>query len=453
MNNSASPIERLLSLLESVKTTSPGHWMALCPAHDDHNPSLSITVNQNAILVHCLAGCETKTIIEKLGLNMADLFLDSHKQLSRRIEAIYRYTDANGTPYEVVRKRPKGFYQRQPNGKGGYVSDEHGKYVMAGIVHTLYHQDELPKAILTSQRIHIAEGEKDVDNLRSLGLIATCNPMGAGKWKPEYSETLIGAIVVIIADKDKAGRDHAQEVARSLFGKARTIKVLELPGDEVKDASDWLEGGKTVGQLNELVNACPEWQPMLSLASQPPLMSFALTDLGNAERFRSQFSDIVHYSSERRRWLVWDNKVWQWDDGELVMRLAKTTVRKIYEEASLAADKVERAEIADWAKASESEGRLRALLSLAQSELDIPVKIRQLDQDPWLLNCANGTLNLRTGQLNPHSKQDLITVVLPIQYDPNATCPIWEQFLEKIMAGNQAMVDYLRGYPVIHLLG
>jgi hypothetical protein len=110
--------------------------------------------------------------------------------------------------------------------------------------------------------VYVLEGEKDVDRLWSLGLVATCNPMGAGKWRPEYNSHLQGRAAVILPDKDDAGRDHSQKVARSLHGIAANVKIVELPDLRSKgDVSDWLDTGGTVEHLQVLVDLAPEFDP------------------------------------------------------------------------------------------------------------------------------------------------------------------------------------------------
>ena len=214
-----------LSRLKGVKRSGNGQYMALCPAHGDHSPSLSIGLKDGRILVHCHAGCELADILKPLGLEPKDLFLDGHKAKpeQREIEAVYHYIDANGKPFETVRFRPKDFSQRRPDGKAGYIWD------LKGITPTLYHQDEVKQAIDSATPIYVVEGEKDADRLRGLGLVATTNPMGAGKWRDSYSETLRGADLIIIPDNDGPGRAHAAQVARACYGYATRIRVLELP--------------------------------------------------------------------------------------------------------------------------------------------------------------------------------------------------------------------------------
>ena len=165
-------INDFLSLLKRVKPAGKNQWLALCPGHDDHHQSLSVTESDGKILVKCFAGCELVGILKPLHLEPKDLFLDSQKAKPehREIEAVYHYTDANGKAFEVVRTRPKGFYQRQPDGKGGYVNN------LKVITTMLYHQDKLKQAIDSNEPIYVVEGEKDADNLWAIGLVSI-NPL------------------------------------------------------------------------------------------------------------------------------------------------------------------------------------------------------------------------------------------------------------------------------------
>ncbi len=250
MSDRIRSLDDFLLLLKDVKPGKDGQCTALCPGHDDRNRSLSVKQADGKLLVKCFAGCELAGILKPINLEPKDLFLNNHKAKPehRYIEAIYHYDG-----FEVVRTRPKGFYQRQPDGKGGYISN------LKGVTPSLYHQNELPQAIAAGKTIIIPEGEKDVDRLRAEGFTATCNPMGAGKWHDTYSEALCGADLIIIPDNDSPGHNHAAQVARSCYGKAIKIRVLKLP--DAKDVSEWLDNGHTVGELTQLVSQCLEHRP------------------------------------------------------------------------------------------------------------------------------------------------------------------------------------------------
>jgi hypothetical protein len=124
----------------------------------------------------------------------------------------------------------------------------------------LYRLPDVVEGIANGRYILLVEGEKDVENLRLHGFVATCNAMGAGKWVKRYNEQLRDANVVILPDNDQPGHDHAAHVARQLVGVAQTVRVVELPGlAEKGDVSDWFAAGHTADELKELVRACPEW--------------------------------------------------------------------------------------------------------------------------------------------------------------------------------------------------
>lgn len=171
---------------------------------------------------------------------------------------------------------------------------------------------------------------------------------------------------------------------------------------------------------------------------------FNLTDYGNAERLVSRHGENIHYSEERKRWLIWNGTVWEWDLGIKITALGKITVREIYREAADEPDEKKRIEIAIYAKKSESDDKIKAMLSLAQSEKGIPVRPDELDTHLWLFNCLNGTLDLKTGQLLPHRKEDLLTIIVPIEYAPEAQCLLWHKFLDRVTGGDTELQGYLQ---------
>jgi putative DNA primase/helicase len=174
------------------------------------------------------------------------------------------------------------------------------------------------------------------------------------------------------------------------------------------------------------------------------LAHFNLTDYGNAERLAHRYGDIIRYCEERKRWLVWNGKVWEWDLGTKIMALGKMAVREIYGEAADEPDEKKRIGIANHAKKSESDDKIKAMLSLAQSEKGIPVRPDELDAHLWLFNCLNGTLDLKTGQLLPHRKEDLLTIIVPIEYAPEAQCLLWHKFLDRVTSGDTELQGYLQ---------
>lgn len=224
---------------------------ARCPAHDDKCNSLSVTSAENGrILFHCHAGCSHESVFAALGINMKKASTTQRKILAR-----YSYCDESGKElYQTVRYEPKDFRQRRLNENGKY------EWNLNGVRRVLYHLPELLAADNQSTLI-IVEGEKDVERLRSEGLLATTCMGGAGKWREEYSECLSGRRVAIVPDNDTAGYKHAEQVARSIQGIADKVKIVslfDLP--EKGDVSDFLNLGGTVDELLTLIEAAPEWK-------------------------------------------------------------------------------------------------------------------------------------------------------------------------------------------------
>jgi len=232
---SADSIARALK----ARRSGPG-WMAKCPAHDDHNPSLSIRDADGKVLLHCHAGCGQRDVID--ALKAKGLWAERPAKPRRKIIATYDYTNEAGhLLYQVVRTEPKGFFQRCPDSEGGWINRKSKRQV-------LYHLREVVEAPI----VFVVEGEKDAETLRSEGFVATTNAGGAeAPWLPEFSEALAGREVIVIPDNDKPGRDRAARIARALIGRVTRLVILELEG--AKDVSEWFDKGHGELELIELV--------------------------------------------------------------------------------------------------------------------------------------------------------------------------------------------------------
>ncbi len=216
-------------------------WVACCPAHKDRNPSLSLRDSTDGhVLVHCFGGCPQQVVIAallKLGL-----WLKNDTMQRSVIAATYDYTDEEGhLLYQVVRTEPKGFFQRRPDGYGGWINRKGERQV-------LYRMRE----VLEAPIVFVVEGEKDADRLRDQGFKATTNAGGAkAPWLPQYTESLRGREVILIPDNDLPGRLRVITIARALLGHVERIVVLELR--DGKDISEWFERGHRELELVELV--------------------------------------------------------------------------------------------------------------------------------------------------------------------------------------------------------
>jgi hypothetical protein len=210
--------------------------MAKCPAHDDHNPSLSIRDSDGKVLLHCHAGCAQTDVIDAL---KAREVWQPERTENRRIVATYDYTDEHGNRlYQVVRYQPKDFKQRRPDGCGGWTWRKGARQV-------LYHLPE----VLESPIVFVVEGERDVETLREYGFVATTNAGGAeAHWEPQFTEALRSREVILIPDNDPPGRKRVLNVARILLGKVARLVVLELEGGS-KDVTEWFSQGHSELEL------------------------------------------------------------------------------------------------------------------------------------------------------------------------------------------------------------
>ena len=177
---------------------------------------------------------------------------------------------------------------------------------------------------------------------------------------------------------------------------------------------------------------------------------FNLTDAGNGERLTHRWGNVFRYCTHRG-WYYWTGKHWMLDEVEKVHKAALETVRRIPEELPLHLEGIDgedeasekrrdqiTGEVLGWAKASEGKGHLSAAVELCHAVgKGINVRIGVFDQDQWLFNVDNGTLDLRTNEFRPHCQEDMITNVSRVTFDPEADCPLWQEFLDTVMAATR----------------
>lgn len=261
-----TPLETVVAALEAHGSRGKGSsWQ--CPAHEDRSASLSVGAGRDGrALLKCHAGCDLDSVLGALGLTVGDISPAKDEPSGKRkprVKAVYPYVDETGALlYEVVRFDPKDFRQRRPDPKGkeGYA------WNLNGTRRVLYRLPEVVEAVRSGLPLFLTEGEKDVDNLRAVGLRATTHAGGAKAWRPdEYREALRGARVCILPDDDEPGREHGRAVATSLRGVAAEVRVLNLGRPGVKDVSDWLAAGGTADELLRLAEEAPTAESLASV--------------------------------------------------------------------------------------------------------------------------------------------------------------------------------------------
>ena len=168
-----------------------------------------------------------------------------------------------------------------------------------------------------------------------------------------------------------------------------------------------------------------------------------LTDVGNAERLLDAYGEDFRYVAAWGAWLVWDGRRWKRDVRGEIYEAAKAVAKTLWAQvsgtpatpatpATCPCRRHRKARVA-WATKSETAAHIEAMVKLARTAPEVVMDTDELDADPWLFNVANGTVDLRTGQLRPHRHRDLITKLSPVVYDTSATCPTWDAFLEQVL--------------------
>lgn len=242
--------ELLLPRLNAVKKSGAG-FMARCPAHDDGHASLALSPGKDQpVVLHCHAGCQPDDILNALGLTFADLSKPRQDNPDEWTPAgpavaVYDYRDEHGELlFQVCRTANKDFRQRVPDStaKSGW------RWSLGDTRRVLYRLPKVLQAVQAGREIYVCEGEKDVHTLEAHGLVATCNPGGAGKWRPEFSDHLRDGVITIVADKDDPGQAHARQVRDSLLGVAAAVYIVEPAGD-CKDATDHVNAGHGLHEL------------------------------------------------------------------------------------------------------------------------------------------------------------------------------------------------------------
>jgi putative DNA primase/helicase len=174
------------------------------------------------------------------------------------------------------------------------------------------------------------------------------------------------------------------------------------------------------------------------------------TDIGNAARLVTAYGRELRFCHATGRWYKWDGKRWQCDLEGAITRYAKNVALSIFEEGKRCDDH-RRDDLLRWGIASQKRDRINAMAALAQ--VDVAIATDDMDTDPWLFNCLNGTIDLRTGHLRPHDPADHITKIAPVEFDPDAPCPLYESFLQRTFDGDHELIAFVQRWHGHSLTG
>lgn len=169
-----------------------------------------------------------------------------------------------------------------------------------------------------------------------------------------------------------------------------------------------------------------------------------LSDVGNSQYFVARFGNEIRYTAEGKSWWVWTGRQWQRDYTNQVERFAKEFVNVLLRDAIAEGDPNKKAALTKHAMHSQHSQRIAAIMHLARSEEAVAIRPDVFDRDPWLINCRNGVVDLRTGEHREHDRADLMTNMVNASFDPRAKCPNFDAFLAKVVPDDSTRAYVLR---------
>jgi|GEM_PF-911450 len=318
-------------------------------------------------------------------------------------------------------------------------------------------------SLIDADEVWICEGEKAADAGVGLGLIATTPSQGAQSPKLTDWEPLNGKKVFIVPDNDAAGDTFARQVIALIHKQSpdAIVQVVWLKDDwpaipDKGDLYDFQEqfDSANAEALRDRLYALPDRlkeyeadeheQPERQPANaELPTVARSydatnLNDIGNAEYFAGVYRNELRYCAAWGKWLVWDGARYKLDDDKSPLKLAMDLVGRMFGDAL----HHKGSDVFKHVVGSANAGRLRAMLDLAGSLL--PIKFDELDINPWLLNCLNGMIDLKSGELLPHDRKFGITKLCPTEFVKDAKSPAWSRFLTAVFAGDEELIQFVQ---------
>lgn len=246
---------------------------------------------------------------------------------------------------------------------------------------------------------------------------------------------LRGCDVVFWPDADDVGKAAMLKLAKQIQGIATKVSIVNVPANVEKgwDIADAIREGRDIKILIE--SATPfavseDIDPTGETHGRP------YTDLGNAERFIDLFGEQVRFNSDKGTWFVWNKRVWDDRDQSIVSSMYKAVIKNIFDEGSAIARVA--------ANRLQSAARIDAMLRLASRERGVAIREEELDPDPYTLNCQNGVVDLRTGELLPHNPKALHSKITAIEYKKDAKAPRFFSFLNEVFSGNTEIINMIQ---------
>lgn len=356
-----------------------------------------------------------------------------------------------------------------------------GSFWPKGVPLAMYGLWMLPDKRPNKQPLFMVEGESDCWTLWHHGYAAIGVP-GANAGSAITSEALAGfGLIYAWREPGKSGSTFLLTIAKRLKKIGYTGRVEVIYSEHHKDPNALHQSNPAafVEHLTEIVSLATKLPsvemleesnkptPKATLAAMegsknlpvPEGGYFGFTDSGNAMRLVFRHGTNIRFCFTWDSWLVWDGKRWCVDNTQEIRRLAYDTVVAINAEAESTPDTAEgktlREQIRAHAKLSESKRARVDMIDLAQSIEGIPILSDVMDKNPMQFNVANGTIDLANGKLLVHRQEDYNSKMSSVNYDPEAECPTFLAFLDRIFAGDSELIEFIQcaaGYSMTGLV-
>lgn len=491
------PVDRVLNH-PAVKGISPlgdsgTEWMAHCPAHDDSNKSLSIAIGRDdKVLLNCFTGCSVPKIASSLGMKVSDFFPeDDLKDKGREAGiTVKRLAFLKRLPDRFLRDKAKLRDAKPGDEKKIFIPylARDGSEAFERTRSALSAKDgtRQPKGVKLipyglwlldgfgdKKRLTIVEGETDSWTLWYYGYSALGIPGASAVHCLDPNDVAGFEEILVWREPGDAGSKFASDLTELFKRSGRDIKVISKDG--IKDPSELHTrfAGSFREQFDGLAASAVPFidskTPDCSLSKSvshivipadlpprtcvngvlPPPRDY--TDEGNADRLLDRHGGNFRWVDSFGHWLVWDTNRWRKDEHHQVRNWCEDTIKAIFSEAKEEKDEFVQTLLIRHGAWSRSSNAKSSMEKLAKDKTGVPLSTDQLDQHHHYLNCPNGTVDLRTGQLMPPRREDFLTKTTPTKYDPTAKCPLWEKFLTGIFpiasdepTGNRATISYVQ---------
>lgn len=470
-------LQEIMQHFQNVKQVGENQYSANCPACGDTKRHLYISERDGKILLDCKKGCTFNEIVQASGLKKADFFPPKSQKTAWMKLREHIYTDTEGNPlarktlYDKGNGSKTAVWERYENGT--YIKKLNGLKVPPYRVHNLKE----------GKTVVIAEGEKDVETLERMGIRASCSPNGAGgrtSWVKGHNEYFRGKSVIILMDNDEPGREHGKVTAESLCGIAESVRLIgsETIYPQLKEKGDISDIVEVAGldeakrmlietvkaselytkpaplfpepeyteaeRKSYIVNKCLKHNEELisRLGSLDPL-NYHHSDRGSSDLFADMFRDEVRYNTTAKEWYFYDGIVWKIDTGGMVVH---AKAKQLFDALMIYAGSIEDEQTQKLYREYYGKfGSKNKRDTLIKDAADCCyISSEELDKNPNLFNCQNGTFELDTMKFRPHNSEDYITKISNVVYDEKAVSEDWIKFIYEVLPCDREKVRYLQ---------